>query len=228
MQRSSMSAEFMLETQELKEPHLTLTQRISRSSQTHELDDRRSPISREAVWAEATRSFVPTRMRHFAGRLRDDVSSTRSRGRIRIGDQGRQLRGELKGDRDCPRTSQVLTNLIGNALEHGSSGAHVTVDVHGDDKEVTIAIHNQGAAIPTDQLKGIFNPMKRTATTGNTGFDGSSGNLGLGLYIAERIVHAHNGRIEVESAEERGTTFTVHLPRRGKPDTAPDKPDTGS
>jgi signal transduction histidine kinase len=42
---------------------------------------------------------------------------------------------------------------------------------------------------------------------------GSSANLGLGLYIADRIVHAHQGRIEVASSEERGTTFTVHVPR---------------
>jgi signal transduction histidine kinase len=42
---------------------------------------------------------------------------------------------------------------------------------------------------------------------------GPTGNLGLGLYIAERIVYAHGGRIEVEASEARGTTFTIHLPR---------------
>lgn len=57
--------------------------------------------------------------------------------------------------------------------------------------------------------------MKRKETTGNAAVYGSSGNLGLGLYIADRIVNAHRGRIEVESSEERGTTFTVHLPRHG-------------
>jgi len=124
-------------------------------------------------------------------------------------------RGSLHGKWDCARMSQVLTNLIGNALEHGSDRSVVTVDVHGDDKEVTIAVHNRGPAIPADQLNGIFNPMKRPEGTGSAAGRGQSGNLGLGLYIAERIVNAHNGRIDVDSSEERGTTFTVHLPRQG-------------
>jgi len=105
-----------------------------------------------------------------------------------------------------------MTNLIGNALEHGSSGTAVAVDVQGSDDEVTIAIHNRGVAIPEDQLDGLFSAMKRRSLTSTTA--GSSANLGLGLYIADRIVHAHKGKIDVESSEEKGTTFTVHLPRR--------------
>ena len=108
--------------------------------------------------------------------------------------------------------SQVLTNLIGNAVEHGGKRSAITVDVQADDKELRVSIHNQGDVIPPDKLNGIFNPMKRSEA-GNAAAGGSSSNLGLGLYIADRIVHAHNGKIEVESAEERGTTFTVHLPR---------------
>jgi signal transduction histidine kinase len=117
-------------------------------------------------------------------------------------------RGSLKGDWDCGRMSQVLTNLIANALEHGSDRTAVDVNVVADDKEITIAVHNRGAAIPPDQLDGIFSAMKHRDTS-----DGSSGNLGLGLYIAHQIVHAHKGKIDVESTEDRGTTFTVHLPR---------------
>ena len=123
-------------------------------------------------------------------------------------------RGALQGDWDCARMSQVLTNLIGNALEYGAGRTIATVAVQGDDNEVSIAIHNQGEAIPPDQLNGIFNPMKRKETTADGAGSGSSGNLGLGLYIADRIVNAHKGRIDVESSEDRGTTFTVHLPRR--------------
>jgi signal transduction histidine kinase len=85
--------------------------------------------------------------------------------------------------------------------------------VHGDTDEVTVEIHNRGAAIPQDQLRGLFNPMKKSES-GAVGGNGPTGNLGLGLYIAERIVNAHKGQIAVDSSEEDGTTFTVRLPRK--------------
>ncbi|MGZ8377240.1 MAG: ATP-binding protein, partial [Gemmatirosa sp.] len=57
-------------------------------------------------------------------------------------------------------------------------------------------------------------PLKGREARANSAATGALGNLGLGLYIADRIVHAHRGRIAVESSAARGTTFTVHLPRR--------------
>jgi signal transduction histidine kinase len=123
-------------------------------------------------------------------------------------------RGPDQGEWDGARISQALTNLIGNAQENGSEGTAVRIETGGEGEEITIAIHNFGPVIPPDQLNGIFNPMKARETTGGNA-TGPLGNLGLGLYIAERIVSAHNGRIDVESSEGRGTTFTVRLPRHG-------------
>lgn len=117
------------------------------------------------------------------------------------------------GQWDAARISQALTNLVGNAVEHGASGTKVRVELSGGAKDVAIMIHNRGTAISADRLSGIFNPMKFSATPQKLSTHGPTGNLGLGLYIAERIVDAHGGRIEVESSEAGGTTFTVHLPR---------------
>lgn len=63
-------------------------------------------------------------------------------------------------------------------------------------------------------LDGIFNPMKARDTPRAASARGPTGSLGLGLYIAERIVDAHGGRLDVESSTAAGTTFTVHLPRQ--------------
>jgi signal transduction histidine kinase len=204
------SATFMLQTGDLDEPHRTLTRRIAGSSTRMVqlvgdlLDFTRSrlgggiPVVRAAMdMGTAVHDVV------------DELAAAHPRRAIQV-----NARGELRGEWDCARISQVLANLIGNALEHGSQQAPVTVEAVGDDREVCIAVRNRGPVIPPDRLNGIFNPMKAREPAPNASAGGPMGNLGLGLYIAERIVTAHHGRIEVESSESAGTTITVHLPRR--------------
>jgi signal transduction histidine kinase len=120
--------------------------------------------------------------------------------------------GDMRGRWDRGRLIQVLTNLMGNAIEHGATETpvHVTMDGSGD--EVTIAIHNHGVPIPTSLIPRIFDPMKRRKAIGRRSA-GAAANLGLGLYIADQIVAGHNGHIDVESSASAGTTFTVRLPR---------------
>jgi signal transduction histidine kinase len=203
------SAKFMLDTGELTEPHLTLTSRIASSSVRMNqmigdlLDFTRSrlgggiPIVRTSIDMD--------KVVHDAV---DEVAAAHPRRQIDV-----DSRGVHRGDWDCARVTQALTNLIGNALEHGSSGTKVSVVTAGDASEVTVAVHNRGQTIAADQLHGIFNPMKRRETSGGSATAGSTANLGLGLFIADRIVNAHRGRIDVDSSDELGTTFTVHLPR---------------
>jgi signal transduction histidine kinase len=117
------------------------------------------------------------------------------------------LDGDLRGVWDGPRLSQLWSNLLGNAVDHGSATGSITVTANGAADEVVCSIHNQGVPIPEAELRHIFNPMV------TFGADRAGDHLGLGLYIAEQIVKAHGGSIEVESTPEGGTTFTVHLPR---------------
>lgn len=205
-----MSSQFMLETGELKEPHLELTNRIARAGTRMNqmvgalLDFTRSRLG-GGIPVERAGMNMGKAVHDVAG----EICSAYPERKIEV-----DARGDLQGEWDCPRITQVLTNLIANALEHGSSDTNVSVTVHGNDDEVSVEICNRGAAIPAEQLHGIFNPMKKSDLTGRVGGNGPTGNLGLGLYIAERIVNAHQGRIEVESSEQEGTRFTVHLPRR--------------
>jgi signal transduction histidine kinase len=202
------SAKFMLETKELAEPHLTLTSRIvSSSTRMNQMVGALLDFTRSRLGGGIPIAPAEMNMGKAVHDVVNEISAAQPTRAIQV-----DARGALKGEWDCARMTQVLTNLIGNALEHGSDRTAVKVDVSGDEKEVAVAIHNRGAAIPEDQLDGIFNAMKRQAMAGKS--DGPSANLGLGLYIADQIVRAHKGRIDVESSEDRGTTFTVHLPRR--------------
>ena len=203
-----MSAEFMLETKELKEPHLTLASRIASSSKRmNQMIGALLDFTRSRLGGGIPIVRTEVDMGKVVHDVVNEISAAHPDRTIKV-----DARGALRGEWDCPRISQLLSNLIGNAVEYGSAGTIATVEVQSDDKEITVAVHNQGDVIPPDELRGIFNPMKRSEM-GSAAAGGASGNLGLGLYIADRIVHAHKGRIEVESSEQRGTTFTVHLPR---------------
>lgn len=203
------SSRFMLDTEELKEPFLTLTARIASSAtrMVHLVGDLLD-FTRSRLGGGIPIVRAPMNMGKAVHDVVDEIAAAHPARTIRV-----DARGELRGEWDCARISQVLANLVGNALEHGSNGTEVKVDVADTAREVTIGVTNRGAAIPADRLNGIFNPMKPREATGNAPAGGPTANLGLGLYIAERIVNAHGGTIDVRSSEAGGTAFTVHLPR---------------
>jgi signal transduction histidine kinase len=115
-------------------------------------------------------------------------------------------------DLDPVRIQQVLSNLVGNALVHGSHDSPVRVRVDVRDSEARLEVKNHGPVIPAHQIASLFEPFTQGFAQGTPpGAEG--GRLGLGLYIVRQIVVAHAGTISVESDADRGTTFAVHLPR---------------
>ncbi len=122
--------------------------------------------------------------------------------------------GHLDGQWDLQRIEQMVSNLLANAIQHGAVDQPVSVVANGEDaRHVTISVHNAGPPIPENLLKGLFEPLKRTALEASEAHAGSSG-LGLGLYIAHQIALAHGGDIAVDSREGHGITFKVSLPRQ--------------
>jgi|FLYL01.1.fsa_nt_gi signal transduction histidine kinase len=130
--------------------------------------------------------------------------------------QGRDLRPDVKvafghedqvsvmGDRD--QLKQMLLNLVENAVKYTPSGGKVTISLEQRDSQARIQVADTGPGIPADVLPYIFERFYR----GN--HKSLRGGTGLGLAIADRIARAHGGRIEVESTEGKGSTFTVTLP----------------
>jgi signal transduction histidine kinase len=117
--------------------------------------------------------------------------------------------GDTQLDADPSRLAQVVSNLVGNALQHGA-GAPVHVEVVDELAAVRLAVQNRGHIDPAI-LPHLFEPFWRGSPA--RGGDEQGGNLGLGLFIVREIVRAHRGTVKVESLPEAGTTFTVRLPR---------------
>jgi signal transduction histidine kinase len=128
--------------------------------------------------------------------------------RVRQPDAVVQLKvaGDLRGEWDPDRLAQVVSNLVGNAIQHGGE-TPITVTAEQDRDSVRLTVHNGGPPIPPDVLPTVFEPLAR----GRGETDGHS--IGFGLFIARVIVSAHGGNIQVDSSADTGTTFTVTLPK---------------
>ncbi len=206
------SASFMVETQALQEPALTLTTRIARSaSRTVAMVGDLLDFTRARLGGGIPVERAPMSIGKMVHDVVDEIAAANPKRRFEV-----ETRREGNGEWDCERLTQALSNLISNAVQHGDDGSLVCVEVEGGDGDVRIAIHNRGKPIPKDRLNGIFNPMKPRNKVVEPAAGGPQGSLGLGLYIAQQIIQAHQGSIEVESNAEHGTTFTVCLPRHGK------------
>lgn len=127
----------------------------------------------------------------------------------------REVNGHFVGQWDSDRVAQALSNLVGNALDHGQEGTSVRVELHGEDEErVEIRVHNEGSPIPAGEQAAIFEPFRTGATSmARRPPPTTGGSLGLGLYIAREIARAHGGDITVMSNAVDGTTFSMTLPR---------------
>jgi signal transduction histidine kinase len=128
---------------------------------------------------------------------------------------GREVLVEITGDcstaGDPGRLLQVFSNLIANAIHHGSQTSTprvpIRVTVQGNASEVVVRVKNEGT-IPPDILPTIFDPFRGRSSSC------SARGLGLGLFISQQIALAHGGSVAVQSTEAEGTTCTVRVPRK--------------
>jgi len=107
---------------------------------------------------------------------------------------------------DPIRIEQVLANLLGNAIKYSPGGGRVRVGVTAEDGRATLSVADQGLGIAPEEQLLIFEPFRRGAR--HEGIPG----MGLGLSVARRIVEAHGGALDVESAPGAGAVFRVRLP----------------
>jgi signal transduction histidine kinase len=120
---------------------------------------------------------------------------------------------EIEGVWDSSRLSQLVSNLVGNALKYGDPGKAIDVSLKADDSDgIVIQVRNRGPHIEPHLIADIFEPLVRGPNRPGPAQAGGA-NMGLGLYIAREVASAHFGTIQVASDASNGTVFEVRLPR---------------
>lgn len=114
---------------------------------------------------------------------------------------------------DIKRIRQVLDNLIDNATKYSPPGTEVRITATRNGRELLVVVSDQGWGIPAEDLTNIFDRMYRIEQRLSSGADG----MGLGLYICQRLVEAHGGRIWAESTVGQGSIIQFTLPVVGRP-----------
>jgi PAS domain S-box-containing protein len=202
--------------------------------------ERRSQKQREAIHAAATRmnrliqDLLDVALVE-AGRLpieparlsaRELIAGAVDMQRPLASSSSLELRSDL--DRDVPdvwgdrdRLLQVFENLIGNAIKFTKPAGCITVSASSRDHDVVFRVADTGAGIAPEDLSRVFDRFWRATSANRQG-------AGLGLPITKGIVEAHGGRIWVESAPERGTTFSFTIPKATPEQGRPAEPSGSS
>jgi signal transduction histidine kinase len=143
-------------------------------------------------------------------RVLDDVcilSASSRRFRVNVGKQALDVKA------DETMLERILFNLLENAVKHSPEGTDVEIRATQVDGHVFVAVSNEGDGIPDRDREKIFRPFHRLDGQRNRGPKGD----GLGLLVCLRLVEAHGGRIWVDSAPGKGSTFWFTLPAADKP-----------
>ncbi|ARP89528.1 hybrid sensor histidine kinase/response regulator [Bordetella genomosp. 9] len=133
----------------------------------------------------------------------EEIADAAQRERVRF-----SMDGDTLGAIDVDRFSQVISNLLGNALQHGEADSEVSLSIDGQHPDrIVVRVWNRGA-IPPEHLPNLFNPFQASLES-----RASKNGLGLGLYIVKKFVDAHGGEVIVHSTPADGTRFDIVMPR---------------
>jgi signal transduction histidine kinase len=206
----SMSAELISRIGTLNERQAMLASQISVSAhRATEILDQLVDVTRARLGAGLQVFRTPMDMSFVARQLVEEMRAAHPERVFLI-----EASGDTQGEWDRPRIGQILSNLLGNAVQYGFRDLPVKVIVAGEPDMVVLSVHNDGVPIPAVAVRGIFDALVRGDGGENAHL--SSNSLGLGLYITKEVVSAHGGTIKVTSSEEEGTTFTARFPRTMK------------
>ncbi|HZG18588.1 MAG TPA: HAMP domain-containing sensor histidine kinase [Herbaspirillum sp.] len=205
---SIQGAQILLLAEDIGDQHRRIAARIYNSS--HRMSKLVSDLldyTRSHLGRGLPLDIRPANFGEIARRVIDEIGSAHPDRDIVL-----QSTGPLEGRWDQGRVAQAMSNLLGNAVQHGLPGAPIGVSIDATGSEVVLAINNQGPVIPEEKLQAIFEPLVRLVADRDSASH-QTGSMGLGLYIVREVAIAHGGSAQVSSSAAQGTTFTLRLPR---------------
>ncbi|WP_176051818.1 ATP-binding protein [Burkholderia sp. BCC1644] len=155
-----------------------------------------------------TAAYVPVSANDLATEAVDQLWHGANAKRIRV--EGPHYDGAdvfVLGNRDM--LLRALTNLLDNAIKYSAEDTVVDVWIDADDRQVSVAVQDQGIGIPAGALRRLFEPFFQVDGT----YRDASRGVGLGLPFVKAVIERHGGSVDVESTPGQGSRFTVRLPR---------------
>jgi PAS domain S-box-containing protein len=205
LQAIRLSAALGLRSPELEPRHRRLFERIVASGdRALRMIEDLLDFTRVRLGGGIELAREPVDLHTLTAQVVDEVLVTRPERQVTV-----EAVGDGRGYWDAGRLSQVVQNLVGNALQHTTEDTLVRVRTQGEGPDVVLEVHNGGPPIPPEDLPRLFEPFQRGQ---NKRPDGGR-SMGLGLHITHHLVQAHGGRVQVTSTAAEGTTFTVRLSR---------------
>ncbi len=160
-------------------------------------------LARVRLGGGLTVKAAPADLGHVASKVVGELQAAHAERHIAV-----ELQGDLAGWWDADRMAQLISNLLGNALTHGTASEPIELLLDGTAADrVWVKVANAGVIAP-ELLSHLFEPFRRGERK-----LGQRDGLGLGLHIVSQIAERHGGSVKVESSEATGTVFSVELPR---------------
>jgi two-component system phosphate regulon sensor histidine kinase PhoR len=179
----------------IKEENTRLGQQVERVLQTAQMEKEEITLKRKSVDLSALIHHVA----EINGPLLDSVNGNLT---LNLADLPASIL------LDEVHISNVLNNLLDNAVKYSPSNLQVEIDAHPQDQGILIAVRDQGMGMPKEALNNIFDAFYRVPTGNVHNVKG----FGLGLSYVRKIVEAHEGKVTVKSKLGEGSTFEIYLP----------------
>lgn len=199
-----MNAEIISRRTDLPDICITSSKRIIRSlnrldAMVHDLLD----ASKVRAGEELNLQFIQCDLKNIIGEIVDEMTVT-------YGDRFLfESEGTFDGKWGCDGLRRAVENLADNAVKYSTPETPITITLTRHEGSVEIAVHNHGPVIAQDEIGGLFQQFRRSKSAQ----EGTKTGWGLGLTLVKGVADAHRGTVGVESSEDKGTTFSIRIPK---------------